>query len=207
MLDNEVLDVGSNTTTNRNFTIAAWIKVDALDNDYNYIVSKDIGSRTFNFNVTSGGELFLGVFGPGGNNFLTGSTPIPTTGVWVHVTATYELASDDSTRTLNLYVDGVPDGTLSGTGGLLHNTTANIEIGRREESPFRYFNGRIDDVCIWNRTLSVEEVEKVASMDSRQSCARRHKRRDHDDKDRDHDHDKDRDHDHDKDHDHNQNEL
>jgi len=161
--DANELDVGSNTTTNRDFTVSACIDADAFANDFNYIVSKDISPRVFNFNVDTGGHLFLGVFGPSGaSSFLTGNTAIAT-GTSVHVAATYELdTADDSTRVLTVYVDGVQDGSLSEAKGVLNSSSDDIQIGRRGNA-VRHFDGLIDDVRIYDVALGQDEIDILAA--------------------------------------------
>ncbi len=79
----------------------------------------------------------------------------PFTNRWAHVAMTF-----DSTR-LRLYVDGVEvanhalpvPGPISETGGLI--------IGGHREGTGRNYDGRLDEVAIWTRALSPEEITSL----------------------------------------------
>lgn len=85
-------------------------------------------------------------------------TPLNASGVsavplntWTHLTATH-----DGT-TLRLYVNGAQVGTRAVSGALLTSTGA-LRIGGN--SPWgEFFQGRIDEIRIYNRALSVAEIQ------------------------------------------------
>ena len=56
-----------------------------------------------------------------------------------------------------LYIDGVLKGSDTSTGTLKSEPSFNLEIGRRAYG-YRYFEGFIDEVRIYNRALSAEEI-------------------------------------------------
>ncbi|MFQ5406303.1 MAG: LamG domain-containing protein, partial [Candidatus Micrarchaeia archaeon] len=74
---------------------------------------------------------------------------------WHHFVGTY----DSSISQQKLYVDGVLRQTKTATG-TINPDTGSVNIGKRESStdPVDYFNGSIDEVRIWNRVLTAEEV-------------------------------------------------
>jgi len=80
------------------------------------------------------------------------STSEVVAGEWIYVVGTL------NGTTLNLYFNGVLEGTgtFSGTRGSL---TSDLAIGRR--SGASYFKGAIDEVRIYNRALSTEEVQDL----------------------------------------------
>jgi len=60
---------------------------------------------------------------------------------------------------MDLYVNGVDDGgSYSGTGGSLSYSTGSSFIGGRGGSTM-LFDGAIDDVRVYNRALSGEEIQ------------------------------------------------
>ena len=63
------------------------------------------------------------------------------------------------------YLNGQPDGTQQQT--VNQGTGANLTIGRRGSAPDAkgWFKGLIDDVRIYNRALSAEEVKVLAARD------------------------------------------
>lgn len=75
--------------------------------------------------------------------------------VWYHVASVYNAAA----RTLDIYVNGVlNNGVLVGTVPSSQvNPSVNVNIGRRSDG--LYFNGVIDEVRIYNRTLTAAEIQ------------------------------------------------
>ncbi|MBD3319139.1 hypothetical protein GF342_04490, partial [Candidatus Woesearchaeota archaeon] len=75
---------------------------------------------------------------------------------WTHVAVVH----DNSTNLLKIYIDGVLDKTDSISRSL--DTDTNIAIaGRPEGGTVGQFNGSIDEVAIWNRSLSADEILNV----------------------------------------------
>ena len=79
---------------------------------------------------------------------------------WYHVTGVYNATA----QTLDVYVNGVLDnGTLSGTvPSSQFNSSNNLQIGAFNASGL--FRGTIDDVRIYNRALSAQEVKRLYNM-------------------------------------------
>jgi hypothetical protein len=98
--------------------------------------------------------------------------PYPSTGVWYHLVGTY-----DGIR-VRFYVNGKLDGErLAETPGLRIRDLPNARmvIGRAAPSPKydhwhdTYFPGLIDEVMIWRRALSQEEVQSLFKHTLRKS--------------------------------------
>ena len=77
-------------------------------------------------------------------------------GRWTHVAATYD------NDVLKLYVDGVEKGTLK-RGGAIRPAQRNLCIGAYGESGHAAFTGVLDEVRVYRRALSAEEVRKRAA--------------------------------------------
>ena len=78
------------------------------------------------------------------DQFFESSTAI-TAGTWSHVALTF-----DGT-TVRAYINGVASGT-NAVSGTMFASTADIEIGARNNAHF--FNGNIDEVRIWTRSIN-----------------------------------------------------
>ena len=84
-------------------------------------------------------------------------------GEWHHVAVTVEADSTVSYPSVILYLDGRDD-TRPTTDPDPYNITAtgDVSIGRRPVSDDRYFQGVIDDLRIYSRTLSGAEIVYLA---------------------------------------------
>jgi hypothetical protein len=135
------------------FTIGAWIK---WEGGTGHIVTKHtygVGSG-WRFVVRSGGQLALESWSGFAESISTAT--IPSEGSWTYVMATFV----DSTDEVNLYINGVGESMTDS-----HSNSPNSEavmIGRHVNSPEAYFfNGSIDEVLIYNRSLNVSEVNDL----------------------------------------------
>ncbi len=75
--------------------------------------------------------------------------------VWVHVVATVRGPTD-----MTFYDDGV-DGTggYAGTGGAMVHNGWPAHIGRNaQNTPAQYLDGLLDDIRIFDRSLTAEEI-------------------------------------------------
>ena len=79
----------------------------------------------------------------------------PTPGAWCHVVAVVERGKG------RIYVDGRKEGEAA-VGARLPNTPAPLSIGgqRNAGEPMQFLQGAIDEVHLWNKALSEEEIRK-----------------------------------------------
>jgi hypothetical protein len=79
---------------------------------------------------------------------------------WYHIAVTAESPSTNTAR--HIYIDGVPQAiTAVGSPGSHGIVAEPVTIGWAGYG-YEYFDGAIDDVCIYNRELSAAEVERLA---------------------------------------------
>ena len=149
------------------FTISAWVRPEVADRPQ-VIVSKVRNlpghyQKNFELRVNPGGRLFLYVPSGASWDVVEGQRPLPA-GRWTNVTATYDGAR------AQLFVDGVPDGAPLAVR--YDQTTTETFVGARPEGggrdgrqpagPTFLFAGGIDDLRIWDRALSGQELQIAA---------------------------------------------
>ena len=162
---NDFVDLGNPTALQLtgSMTVSAWINSSAFPADDAAIVSKrgggpligfqldttvDHGPRTIGFKLTNSS---------GGQMFRYGATTLQAN-TWYYVTGVYDAARP----TLHVYLNGqLDDGALLGTvTSTQQNSTLNVNIGQRSGTPGTFnFNGLIDDVRIYNRPLTVAQIQ------------------------------------------------
>lgn len=140
-------------------TWSAWIYAVANPADDGQIVAKSDNSSGWQFKTSpdTGPHTFgVAVSPSSGSRTQRYSTTTRSLNTWYHVAGVYNA----SAGTLNIYVNGVLDnGALSGTipASQFNNSAVNVNIGRRTGG--YYFNGIIDEVRIYNRALSLTEIQ------------------------------------------------
>ncbi|GAH60739.1 unnamed protein product, partial [marine sediment metagenome] len=146
--DNDSLDITGN------LTISAWVQRPSAGSSDEVIVSKYNGgdySYRLLFLDTNYVRWWLSQDGTPGNSAYVDSTLTITDTGWHFIVATFE------SGTLKIYIDGV-DKTGSSTGSItsINTTTEPLFIG--QENSNNYFEGKIDDVMIFDRALTAEEI-------------------------------------------------
>jgi hypothetical protein len=157
-LDMDVNGVGEQTG---HVSISAWFRVDGFGKDWQALVAKGEGSA---FRIARRGAE-QGIAYAGGNPEGAGLSPDVSDGAFHHVVAITE--HEVSTR---MWVDGVLVSTSdamppvivnNGNGAQPFPDNPPLLIGENPQTGNRTWNGPIDDVAIWNRPLTEEEVASL----------------------------------------------
>ncbi|HLB74668.1 MAG TPA: LamG domain-containing protein [Sedimentisphaerales bacterium] len=140
----------------KDFTLAAWIHPDVVSGSHG-IVTKLEGTSNKQYTLTfNNGELRF-EYELSGNNYATSGGTVVTAGEWQHVAVTI-----DSLLLVNLYIDGVSVASETAPGEVLAQSNP-VVIGRWSGSyNSNYFDGLIDDVQIYMRALSTQEIQVMA---------------------------------------------
>ena len=138
-------------TTGR-LTVAAWIKWTGLNAQYQGVVAKrdDWTATDTCWHVelnTDTGNIAFGRY----DSYPGFGENIPPVGEWQHVAVTY----DGTTTTM--YIDGSPVGT-STAFSLGPKTDAHVVFGAVDGSGNNPFNGAIDEVRIYDRALTADDM-------------------------------------------------
>ena len=140
-------------TADNEVTVMAWINTERYDapngEAWQGILSKSNDPRSYSFYTEASGTLHFSAAGYGPL-----STPDVPLNEWVHVCGMVIGGQ------VAFYINGETAG-LSGSGIILPGTadTANVVIGRTQEGVNRSFLGMIDDVRIYMRGLTQQEVQ------------------------------------------------
>jgi hypothetical protein len=94
---------------------------------------------------------------------VQGDTTLPE-GEWVHVAVTVVENAAINDPDVLLFLNGLADNrTSSGAGNPLGMEAGfDVTIGRRHSAAQRFFSGSIDEIRLWDRTLSAGEVAGMA---------------------------------------------
>ncbi len=150
------------------FSLAAWIYVEADDGQqaYNIINKEENTGNRYGMDVNFPEEALrcyndvasTSVIIQSANNSIS-------FGRWHHVVCRYDTTNEE----ISIYIDGVQAATPVATGGLAtQKNTEDLNIGYRHNigGPWKedYFNGMIDDVRIYSRVLTTDEITTLYNM-------------------------------------------
>jgi hypothetical protein len=127
-------------------TVAFWIKTPGFTENYEGLVTK--GDRSWRVHEDDG-TGYVGFYANGVGGLR--STQFITDDIWHHFAATYY------SSTMAIYIDGELDISAARIG-IIPDTTYPVMIGNNGQHTTRYFNGLMDDVRIYNRALSADDI-------------------------------------------------
>lgn len=146
----------------RNFSWGLWFKTSATAQSANNL---SLGGYNFNcaFHFSSNGlpnlKLDAGTRNGAGDTIraVTASTVTANDGVWHHAFMTYDL----TTTILTFYLDGVSQGTVI-CDNTFDTTTEDFKIGNSTYGGnTQAFNGLLDDIRIYDSTLSALQIKAI----------------------------------------------
>ncbi|MFA9262594.1 MAG: LamG domain-containing protein, partial [Undibacterium sp.] len=149
-------------------TLAGWYNVSSVSGTERDIISLSInsGSPTTNSRASaylnSTGKFTCGGRSTDGETFqAVDTTATYPTGRWVHFACTINYA----TNTIKIYLDGAAQAT-TGTPAFAATATANTtssynRIGAEDDGSAFFFLGSLDEIRIYNRGLSADEIGQL----------------------------------------------
>jgi len=164
----------------KKFSFSLWVKP-ASEMTNNFMIAKCADTacsedqRQFLFRLYNNKPAFLYYCARDASTYrgVLGSTPITDLNKWYHLVMTYDGSVDtnDGLDRVKIHVDGATESTslhLSrGTLGAIQNGTAHLGIGKHLSSSGTncgssfYFNGIIDEVRIYNKVLTADEISDL----------------------------------------------
>ena len=160
---NDYVNLGNPASLNFSgaITISAWIKPDVINgvNINRNIVAHGYQSAGIDkevyLRIANDGQYEIGSYVQGGGTGrATYTIPSEDQGNWVHLVGLY------NGSTWLLYRNGTQVGSANNATGAIA-VDENWAIGARGTGTERFFDGSIDDVRIYNRALSSEEVVQL----------------------------------------------
>jgi len=163
----EVLDDNSLDFTN-SYSLSAWYRT-TNNSAYNQTIlgkGNNMGGSGYNMTVNSGIINYDNLqiqsgFNNGlafGEGIINGAAMTPSVDVyttnWHHIVGTYD------GNTAKLFIDGVLVDTIQVEFNLSISEQP-LLFGNETHTLYRYFEGDIDDIGMWNRALSREEIGKM----------------------------------------------
>lgn len=139
------------------FTVAAWIYPTAVDGTASGIIAKRNGfgdNPTFALFIFSR-NLYVDVSGED-DRFSSNTRFAPD--IWYHVAVVFDGSLPQNER-VRVYVNGTLDIVAGETSSSIGQYTAPLQVGTLPGADG--YNGTIDEVGVWNRPLSVDEIAQL----------------------------------------------
>ncbi|MCX5417291.1 LamG domain-containing protein [Streptomyces sp. NBC_00059] len=141
------------------FTVAAWVRLDKKGADATVLGQRGALKTPFTFRyLASADKWYFGMMKADASQFWGQYSAYPAeVGVWTHLAATYDPATDE----LVFYVDGRRQGQVLKPGAGSWESAGPLQIGRQESVSggfLQYFPGSIDEVAVWQTVLTHQQI-------------------------------------------------
>jgi hypothetical protein len=138
-------------------TVALWVNIRTLPTLWTPAITKGNSAWRISNNRDTTGMHFAFEDGSRGWQAANSATEL-NMDEWYHVCGVYDINVG-----AKIYIDGVEDGSNPDTQGITQNTEI-VAIGLNSEStdPLQMWDGGIDEVYIYNRALSEDEIAFLA---------------------------------------------
>ena len=168
-----IKDNNSLRLSNTDFTLNVWVEFDSYNNSFgSEILCKRGEGHTngWNYGITGVEDQIHGYpIGAPSYQVSGSSDPIAIginpigLGHWHMLTTVYSLTN----QTISYYEDGVFQNTLGNIPSPNPSTAADLYIGQDSQgsgATAYYLQGKLDDIRIYNRAISVSEIQKLFSL-------------------------------------------
>jgi hypothetical protein len=142
--DNALLDV-------TRVTVSAWVRPTTLSGWRTVVMKETANGLAYTLYAHDNAPQPAGYVNTGGSDIAATGTAALATNTWTHLAMTFDGAA------LRFYVNGTLVRTVNTTGNIV-NGTGPLRIGGN--APWgEYFAGQIDDVRVYNRALTLTEIQ------------------------------------------------
>jgi PKD repeat protein len=146
----DYLDLSNISLTTRNMTFSCWIKPNGIQTNNSSVFMSQNTVNAFGMNFLNSNNT-VGFYHP---NWQWSSGLTAPANQWSHV------AMVSNGTSMTIYVNGV---AITNTGGrsAIEETMTRVFLGTYgREYNDRFTNLQMDEVCLWNRALSADEIRK-----------------------------------------------
>ncbi len=158
--DSNILTFG-NSTVDTPLAISLWVKPDVSSGA---ILSKASSATAGEYYmVLSSGGVYLRLVDNSTSGYIGRTIPV-STNKWQHIVGVYN--GSGSSSGISLYNNGVLISSTDSSGGsyvAMENLTNTLKFGERDVGS-NHFDGSIDDVRIYNRALSAQEIQQLYNL-------------------------------------------
>jgi len=147
---NDKISIPQSIPVNTSFSISLWMKRTGNTGTTQMVFEGQTFSSPSLEGAGTSFNYYLKNTGAGWNSISTG---VLTDGVWYHIVATY----DEDTNQQDLFVNDISKGNISAD---TDTSISSFYLGNRGDNSLP-FNGTIDEIRIFNRSLSSEEIEQL----------------------------------------------
>ena len=148
---NDILNIKSNISSSIWFNIKEW---DKNSNSWASLISKSTSPSFCNYRISINTEFVSFIYG-GKDYYIKYDPSIIKWNVWNHIIVIME------NKSLNIYINNLRLTNNATFESFSDGENMDLEFGRDQPGATDYFNGKLDDIAIYNRALSEQEIKQL----------------------------------------------
>jgi len=149
---NSMLELGDS------FSVSAWVNFGNTAADRTIISNFTSAIKGFQFRVLPAESIRI-IIAEAGNKYLFVDSTSLAINTWHHAVFTYD--GSNTIGGLNLYINSSLDNNTTGTSGTITSITSTDSLKIGAYTSGDYFDGKLDEVAIWNVALSSDAVTEI----------------------------------------------
>jgi len=162
----DFIDIGTDVLfdSTNSFSVSTWINLDSYSTTFPTVLRINTDQSTDFIalalsNVTSYKGIFFGSTSSFVQARTTGDISGDFIGVWKHVCLTFDGVNRTALSSYKIYVNGSPVGLVN--SGAFGNIVGNNNLIGFSQGASNYFNGKIDELAIFNVELTAQDVQSI----------------------------------------------
>ncbi len=171
LLLHDAIGKGTFLMNRSSLTLSAWINLKEYSKgnpslSHSTIIAQwgniNLGNAAYGLTIEPTGKVRFEVSKHGNDETRAISDSSVSLNTWHHVAGRY------NGTTLQIFVDGIPDGASTAFTGLIFNTSIQFSLGAHEAPGLLgFFNGALDEIRIYNRALSDDDIAVLGNRSVR----------------------------------------
>lgn len=148
------------------FTLELWLRRDGPQSTYARIAGMQVdgvANSTWVFGISAAQGVYFGLFKGGQQAYIDGAQPIPDQ-TWTHVAATWDGV------VLRAYLNGAIQPDVAAITGPLTDPGLPLRIGRGTSASGFAFSGDLDELTLFNRALTQQEISAIVTAGPLGKC-------------------------------------
>jgi len=162
---NDYLEIAGFPDLTGDFTVTAWIRPNSTSGDQRIYCDDEANGQGFGLSLGDGGSGRLRFFSRNVSPIELNSSAAVATGTWQFVAGVHDAAAKQRRMYVGATMVGSDTGSYTGTWGTdAGPASIGGEVDGTSEGVAKWrFGGQIDDVRVYDRVLSADEIAELAS--------------------------------------------
>lgn len=156
----DYVDFNNNYDLNGDFSLEVWVKPESVSGTRTIFSKRDANKPATGYDLKLNGDKIS--FNWNATESIVSPYPI-TTNSWCHIAVTH------TGSLYNLYIDGILISKAGGATPAINTNNCILGANKSGSNPVNYFNGYMQELRIWNKVLTPEQLHQMMNQKIKKS--------------------------------------